>query len=270
AEFRDPWMFPSRRALSGLSAAWQRRLERSVLRCADRIIANTPGNRDELVAGNPGLDASRVRVSTNGYDAALFAPGSFPLAPGERADLTYVGEVYSGMLERYAAAIAAIRSRDPARVPRLAVYGSMDAAEKERIRSIGLGEYVEERGFVSHEASVAAMKNARALLLLLPHEDRWRTCVPSKLYWYLASGRPIAAIVPEGDASALVRNLRAGEAFTGADTETLARALESFVDRARTSPAAAREPGVAAHFAMDTIVGELETVLREVTDESPA
>ncbi len=126
AEFRDPWMFPSRRALSGLSAAWQRRLERSVLRCADRIIANTPGNRDELVAGNPGLDGSRVRVSTNGYDAALFTPASFPSAPGERADFTYVGEVYSGMLERYAAAIATIRARNTALVPKLAVYGAID------------------------------------------------------------------------------------------------------------------------------------------------
>lgn len=270
AEFRDPWMFPSRRALSGLSATWQRRLERSVLHCADRIIANTPGNRDALLAGNPGLDASRVRVSTNGYDAALFAPGSFPQAPGEHADLTYVGEIYSGMLERYAAAIAAIRSRAPGRVPRLAVYGSMDAVEKERVRSMGLGEFVEERGFVSHEASVAAMKNARALLLLLPYEERWRTCVPSKLYWYLAARRPIAAIVPEGDASTLVRNLRAGDAFTGADTETLARELESFVERARTAPVPARDPEATARYAMDTIVADLEKVLREVADGNPA
>jgi glycosyltransferase involved in cell wall biosynthesis len=270
AEFRDPWMFPSRRALSSLSAAWQRRLERSVLRCADRVIANTSGNRDELLAGNPGLDAARVRVSTNGYDAALFAPGSFPPAPGESADFTYVGEVYSGMLERYASAVAAIRSRNPGRVPRLAVYGTIDAAEKERIRSMGLTEYVEDRGFVSHEASVAAMKNARTLLVLLPHEERWRTCVPSKLYWYLAAGRPIVGIVPEGDASALVRTLRAGEAFTAADTETLSRELESFVERARTAPAPAREPAAAARYSMDTIVGDLEKVLREVTDGNPA
>ncbi len=270
AEFRDPWMFPSRRALSSLSAAWQRRLERSVLRSADRIIANTAGNRDDLLAGNPDLAAHRVSISTNGYDAALFAPGSFPPAPAEGADFTYVGEVYSGMLGRYLSAIAAIRSRDPSRVPRLAVYGSMDAAERERIRSMELGEYVEERGFVSHEASVAAMKNARALLVLLPHEERWRTCVPSKLYWYLAAGRPIVGVVPEGDASALVRTLHAGEVFTDADTEALSRELETFVTHARTTPAASRAPEAAARYSMETVVGELEKVLREVMDGNPA
>ena len=270
AEFRDPWMFPSRRALSGLSAAWQRRLERSVLRCADRVIANTPGNRDELLAGNPGLDAARVRVSTNGYDASLFAPGSFPATPTERTDFTYVGEIYSGMLEHYAAAIAALRARNSAAVPTLAVYGAIDASEKRRIASLELGQYIEDRGFVSHTQSVTAMKNARALLVLLPHEERWRTCVPSKLYWYLAARRPIVAVVPPGDASALIGNLHAGEAFTEVDTDRLSRQLESFVERARNAPAPARDPEAVARYSMDTIVEELEKVLREVTDGNPA
>lgn len=270
AEFRDPWNFPSRRKLPAASAAWQRRLERGVLACADRVIANTPGNRDELISGNPRLDASRVVVSTNGYDASLFAPGSLPEAPTESADLTYVGEIYDGMLERYAAAIAAIRARDSAGVPRLAVYGAIDAAEKRRIASLGLSEYIEDRGFVSHAASVAAMKDARALLVLLPNEERWRTCVPSKLYWYLAARRPIVAIVPEGDASALVRNTHSGEALTDPDTGALSHRLEALVRNARAAAPSAPESSDIARFALDHIVDELERVLREVTDGNPA
>jgi glycosyltransferase involved in cell wall biosynthesis len=270
AEFRDPWMFPSRRVLPRFSAAMQRHLERGVLQRADCVIANTPGNRDELLAANPGLDPARVRVSTNGYDAALYAPASFPPAPGESADFTYVGEIYAGMLERYGAALASIRARNPGHVPRLAVYGTIDAGEKSRMAALGLDIYIEDRGFVSHEASVAAMKNARTLLVLLPAEERWRTCVPSKLYWYLASRRPVLAIVPEGDASSLVRELKAGEAFSDGDVETLSRRLEDFVQASRRAPLLPVDAGAAARYSMDHVVAELEGVLREVTDGNPA
>jgi len=270
AEFRDPWMFPSRRALSAGPAAVQRRLERSVLQSADRVIANTPGNRDELLASNPRLDPARVRVSTNGYDASLYAPASFPAAPEESADLTYVGEIYDGMLERYCAAIAAIHARDPARVPRLAVYGTIDSAEKKRIASLGLDVYIDDRGFVSHEASIKAMKNARALLVLLPAEERWRTCVPSKLYWYLAARRPIVALVPEGDASGLVRELHAGDALVDGDVEQLSRRLEDIVQRARAVPVPSREIAAARRYSMEHVASDVEAILREVTDGNPA
>jgi hypothetical protein len=269
AEFRDPWMFPSRRELPAASAAMQRRLERGVLKHADLVVANTPGNRDALLVANPRLDPSRIRVSTNGYDAALYAAGSFPAQPSETADLTYVGEVYAGMLERYCAAIADIRARSQANVPKLAVYGMIDGAERERIERMGLGPFVEDRGFVTHEASITAMKNARALLVLLPDEERWASCVPSKLYWYLAARRPILAMVPEGDTSRLVRELKAGDVLMG-DAPALGKQLEEFVRRTRTAPAAARDGEEATRYSMDHIVDALERTLREVTDGNPA
>jgi hypothetical protein len=269
AEFRDPWMFPSRRKLSVVSMAVQRRLERGVLSHADRVICNTAGNRDALLAGNPELEPSRIRVSTNGYDASLFANGSFPAQPAESADFTYVGEVYAGMLERYCAAVAAIRARSEVNVPRLAVYGMIEAGEQQRIESTGLGAFVEDRGFVSHEASIDAMKNARALLVLLPAEERWKSCVPSKLYWYLAARRPVAAIVPDGDAARLVEELKAGVVFSG-DTPALARQLEEFTRRSRASLPPSRGADTAARYSMEYVVGELERILREVSDGTPA
>ncbi|HEX6792026.1 MAG TPA: glycosyltransferase [Candidatus Krumholzibacteria bacterium] len=270
AEFRDPWMFPTRRVLSPVSATLQRRMERAVLRGASVVIANTPGNRDELLASNPGLDPARVRVSTNGYDAALFAPGALPARAGETADFTYVGEIYGGMLERYAAAVASIRARDPDAVPRLAIYGTVHAGERRRIAELGLEPYVEQRGFVSHEESVAAMKNARALLVLLPPQERWRTCVPSKMYWYLAARRPIVALVPEGDAARLVRDAHAGEVLADPDAEALGRRLEALVREARAHPAPALSGAGTERYAMDAIVAGLEQILEEVVNGRPA
>jgi hypothetical protein len=270
AEFRDPWMFPSRRQLSPASAAMQRRLERGVLHRADLVIANTPGNRDALLAANPGMNHARVRVSTNGYDAALFSPSSTPSPQDENADLTYVGEIYGGMLDRYLAALESIRARAPAHVPRLAVYGTIHTAEERRISALGFGAYIEHRGFVPHEESIAAMKRARALLALLPPHERWRTCVPSKIYWYLAARRPIVAIVPEGDTAALVRSMHAGHALVDGDPEAVGRDLEALVVAARdTLPPALPGEGT-TRYAMDAIVDELDAALQEVIDGNPA
>ena len=270
AEFRDPWMFPSRRELPATSAQIQRRMERNVLRRADIVIANTPGNREALLSANPELDRSRVRVSTNGYDSSLFAPGSIPEKPSETADLTYVGEVYDGMFERFGAALASIRDRDPALVPRIAVYGTINAGEKRRIAALGLETVIEDRGFVPHEQSIDAMKNARALLALLPPHERWRTCVPSKMYWYLAARRPIIAVVPEGDAADLVRGLRAGRALIDSDPVAVGRELEAWVVAKRAAPAPPLSGQGTERYTMDAIVDELDAILREVMHGSPA
>jgi hypothetical protein len=245
-------------------------MERRVLRSADIVIANTPGNRDALIAANPDLDRNRIRVSTNGYDASLFAPGTLPGGPAETADFTYVGELYDGMLERFGAALASIRERDTGHVPRIAVYGTINAPERRRIDALGLGAYIEDRGFVPHRESIGAMQRARALLVLLPPQERWRTCVPSKLYWYLAARRPIVAVVPEGDAADLVRRLRAGHALVDSDPDAVGRSLEDLVVSARASaPQALDMPG-AKQYSMDAIVAELDAMLREVIHGNPA
>jgi len=263
-------MFPSRRELSAPSAALQRRMEREVLRRADLVIANTPGNRDALLADNPGMSTARVRVSTNGFDAALFPPTAIPVRAEESADLTYVGEIYGGMLDRYLAALESIRERNAGHIPRLAVYGTIHATQARRIAERGLAPYIENRGFVPHEESIAAMRRARALLALLPAHERWRTCVPSKIYWYLAARRPIVAIVPEGDTAELVRRLHAGHALTETDPAAVGRALESLAVAARAMPAPPLSGEGTARYAMDAIVDELDAILQEVIDGNPA
>jgi glycosyltransferase involved in cell wall biosynthesis len=231
ADFRDPWTAPARQPRSPLSSALHRRMEASVLRACDGVIANTDGNRAALHAAFPDLPRGKVRVVENAFDDAMLDAAAVPVT--ETADLTYVGEVYPGMTDRLVAALARLREQGPDAVPRLAVHGDVDPRERRKIEAAGLGAYVEFRGRVPHAESLRAMQRARSLLLLLPHADNWATCVPSKLYPYLASGRPVLALVPEGDAARIVRESGAGEALSGSDDVAIAAAVGAFVSRVR-------------------------------------
>ena len=62
-------------------------------------------------------------------------------------------------------------------------------------------------------------------------EDGFRTrIVPAKTYEYLASGRPILAALPEGDAKDFVLAAGAGQVVAPSDVESIAAAIERFVD----------------------------------------
>ena len=83
-----------------------------------------------------------------------------------------------------------------------------------------------------HPEAIALLRSAD--LLFLPMHDlppgRRSTIVPGKTYEYLASGRPILAAVPDGDARDILAE--AGNAFIcrPRDVEALARAISTVVD----------------------------------------
>jgi glycosyltransferase involved in cell wall biosynthesis len=66
--------------------------------------------------------------------------------------------------------------------------------------------FVVDHGYVSHAQAVALLRGSDLLFLPmhdLPEGERTRT-VPGKTYEYIASGRPILAALPAGDARDLL------------------------------------------------------------------
>jgi glycosyltransferase involved in cell wall biosynthesis len=254
ADFRDPWTAPQR--YPRFATAWHRRQEARVLAVCDGVIANTPGNRVALLDAFS-IQPDRVHVVENAFDDAMLEAAT-PV-PDDSADLTFFGEVYPGMTNDLVMAMGRIHARDPARVPHVAIVGDVDPRERARIAGAGLNAFFEERGRVPYAESLRAMKRARALLVLLPARASWRTCVPSKVYPYLASGRPVLAIGPEGDTARVLRETGAGVALvpTG-DADALAAGLLAFVS-GQTHPD--RRADAIRRYAASSRVDALETVI---------
>jgi glycosyltransferase involved in cell wall biosynthesis len=131
----------------------------------------------------------------------------------------------------------------------LHLVGTVTEADRELA---GDADFVVEHGFVSHRETIDLIRSAT--LLFLPMHDLARgrrvAIVPCKTYEYLASGRPILAAVPEGDARDLLAE--AGNAYLThpSDVTGMKQAIEDALTRT--------EAGIEAASPSKSVLDRLE------------
>lgn len=267
ADLRDPWaldemqVYPTR-----LHRRLELRRMRSTLASAAAVVMNTK-EAASLVRGFPELAATPVHAIPNGYDAADFAD-----PPRERADgvfrIVHSGYLHTdtglrerrgGLVRRLAGgrvagvdiltrshvflleAIGRLLDAEPSLADRIELHlaGVLSSGDLEAAAG---SPVVRTPGYLPHREATRLLQTAD--LLFLPMHDlppgRRATIVPGKTYEYLATGRPILAAVPDGDARDLLE--RAGNAtlVRPRDVEAMAHALAAHVARAeRGEPAPA-------------------------------
>lgn len=218
ADLHDPWTdisyydeFPH--------TEWARRLdaylERSVLSEASAVTTVSP-SWAELFATKA---ENRYAVVENGFDAEAFADVHPPL--GDEFMLAHVGKLYASRNPTVVwAALASLRADE--RIPRLRVHltGTVDPVVRRAIQRHGLEPIVEMDDFVPHDQAIRRMARSTLLLLVIEPFAQAEGMITSKLYEYLASGRPVLGVGPAGgDADALLRRHDAGEVVNWSDAQ---------------------------------------------------
>jgi glycosyltransferase involved in cell wall biosynthesis len=110
--------------------------------------------------------------------------------------------------------------------------GDSRAADREWSRARCLADRVEWIPATSRARALALQRDSEALLLLIPDAGgRGRGILSGKVFEYLASGRPIIALVPpDGAAAELVRASGAGMVVAPDDVDGAQRALTALRD----------------------------------------
>ncbi|MFQ5586704.1 MAG: glycosyltransferase [Thermodesulfobacteriota bacterium] len=204
ADYGDPWSFfphflpPWRRAIDG-------RLEGRLLKRMDRVIVTTEETKEGYLSHFPFLSPEKVEVIPQGYSREQFSAVAPERSEGFR--IVYTGIFYGKIREPFTF-FNAIGELDDIDLE-VVVAGRVEGLYREYIRKRGLGNKIRFIGYVSHERAVALQKGA-TLLLLLGNLSRYQ--LPSKVYEYLASQRPILSIrYQEADiASNMVEKYRRG------------------------------------------------------------
>lgn len=233
ADFRDGWTFepPNPTTLSSPARfAIERALERAVVLGADQIVAVNQVLVDDLKRRFP---AASVTVISNGYEAVDFA--TLERAPKQDMfEIVYTGRLGGSEHGRSISALMQALSQLQAKSHPLAsrwrfiLAGSLTNSEHALLEQSGFGEQICCLGDIPHRIALQHQVNATILLLIT--SPSVTSVTTSKLFEYLASGRPILALTGRSAAAALIEEFNAGVVVAPDDVDGICRALEWFYE----------------------------------------
>jgi glycosyltransferase involved in cell wall biosynthesis len=230
ADFQDPFLERHPPFPSAAHRAAARRLEGLILRRAAHVTVTTGPLKAMFLNQHPSLSADKVSVITMGFEpeafqglAAVRRPkfsiahfGNFygPRSPG--SFLTALGE-------------AAAENAAFAREAEVRLFGNFAPEWRvltdALVRRYGLDAIVRLEGTVPYTAGLAALLSSDVLLLVTEPGWTGQKLIPSKLFEYLAAGKPILALTPPGAPCDIVRAFGAGTVVPPDDVPAIRRAL---------------------------------------------
>jgi glycosyltransferase involved in cell wall biosynthesis len=293
AGLRDPWALDEMMVFpSNLHRRLELRRMRKALASAAAIVTTTPEAASAVKHAFPELASKPIVSIPNGFDANDFE------GPAAARDDGVFRIVHTGYLHtelgrqqrRTAAlrrflggetrgvdimtrshvyllqAISRLIAEDSSLADRIEVHLAGVLSESDR-EIAAMSPVVRLSGYVSHAESIGLMRSAD--LLFLPMQNlppgRRSTTVPGKTYEYLASGRPILAAIPEGDAREILQ--AAGNAMICApdDVEGMVDGLRAQVQRwSEGQPTAAPKAEVLARFERRKLTEDLARALDDI------
>jgi glycosyltransferase involved in cell wall biosynthesis len=295
-DYRDEWDLSGEYLENSRKDPWtrfvQERMQRWILRRADAIVATTRASTARVLArARSAGGRCEAACIYNGYDEADFpaesagrpdianastvpppAPGTLRLVyTGTLWNLTSIDPVVRG-LER----LMQIRP-DASRRIELVCVGRKTPEQQAHLDRLNGGPVaLVVRDYCPHAEAVEWMRSADALLLLLtdgPGADR---VAPAKLFEYLAVGKPILSVLPDGETASLVSEFWPEGWFVPSRVDAIADWLARAVD-ARTvgretpgsgmlAPLGPVERVGAERFSRRGLAGQLGTLLDELVD----
>jgi glycosyltransferase involved in cell wall biosynthesis len=277
-DYRDEWSISNRygenKSRHPLTQWVQRSMQKFVLRHADTIIATTQRSAGTLA--QEARDAGRpipVRCLYNGFDPAdlsELSPRSVT-RDGRPFRLSHVGTLWNLTTARpLVEAVERLAGQRPELAARLEIemVGRCTAAEEsllQRIRKLPCR--LLRQDYVDHQAAVQVMADAGQLCLLLSDVPGAERVVPGKTFEYLATGREILAIAPEGELRDVLRGYAGVAVFSPHDVTGLCEYLAQRLAAPSVETAHGRD---LARFDRRQQTGELADVLDRIAGPEPA
>jgi glycosyltransferase involved in cell wall biosynthesis len=213
-DYRDEWTF-SRNTWENASKGWlpslvDRLLERFVVSQCAAFTAANKSYVASLIKTYPRAAAGKGYVITNGFDDEDFKRLKTPRMPVR--DYTKIIFLYTGTVwaaTSFQPIVTALK--DLLRVrPELAeritlrIIGRVIDAEARCFEGEPVGAMVKLCGYLDHEKVVDELGAADVLLLTLSDLPGAEKIITGKVFEYMAAGKHVLAIVPEGETKALL------------------------------------------------------------------
>jgi len=213
-DYRDEWDF-SRNTWENSSKTrfafyLDSLLERFSLQNIRAFTATTQKYIDNIVTRYGTDNVKKGTVITNGYDVDDFNVNGLQRSSIE--DPSIINIVYTGTvmsftsLKSFCDILKNITEKNEAiqEKIRLHVYGRVVGDELKYLNNESLKGMVQCYGYIEHEKVIEEMVNADILLLTLSDLVGAENMINGKTFEYMASGRHIFAVIPQGELSKLL------------------------------------------------------------------
>jgi glycosyltransferase involved in cell wall biosynthesis len=228
AEFRDPWTLAPYLSIPN---PHHRRIandtEKELMEKAEAVVMVTPTFGKMMQEKYP-ASASKVHCIPNGFDTEDFQ--NIARKPGKNEFFTIVaaGTVFGHYnMDRFLTALETLKNSRPEIYKKLVVHfqGLPDVRLNQRLLDNNMIDRCSSQGFVNHTENIRDIVNADLLILPLAEVLNSEGHIPSRTYEYLASSRPILAIIPDGDLNNLLSDFPQVSRVHPSDSEGTVNAL---------------------------------------------
>ncbi|HID40413.1 MAG TPA: glycosyl transferase family 1 [Calditrichaeota bacterium] len=232
SDLRDPWTdihYYSDVNRLGISQRIDTWLEKKTLTRADLVTTVSPAMHRLFKAK---AEKVNCRVVYNGYDQSDF--NATVERSSEAFILAYVGNFKANQnSDTLWATLAELlkENREFAGHFRLEFTGKLSDDTLHSLRDYGLWDKVIFNDYLPHNEAVIKMKQASALLFIIPMAESNQGILTGKLFDYLAAGTPLLSIGPSsGDAAQLLSETSAGPMLSYEDKSAIKQRILSLFE----------------------------------------
>lgn len=220
ADFRDPWTkigYHQKLKLTKASQQKHLRLEREVLETADHILTTSFTTKKDFSK----ITKKPITVITNGFDEDEVEE----VVLAEKFRLSHIGSLLSerNPLELWKALQELVAEKEGfANDFELVFAGKVSESVVSSIKEHQLGNYLIEKGYLSHEESLIQQRKAQVLLLIEIDKEETQGIIPGKFFEYVKANRPILAMGPKDwDVIRLLEETQTGKYFNYTSKEEI-------------------------------------------------
>lgn len=212
ADFRDEWSFSREQ--------WENTAKGKIVRFLDRVFEKYVVSRCTAITTATQsyinsldrqyrLPKTKGTVITNGYDEEdyLFTKRKEAICDNHAINMLYTGTAWKGSsLQNFSTALldSLVIKPEVLKKFRFKTFGRVVDSELSYLTQPGLENMVEMFGYIEHEKIIQEMCGADILLLVISDVPGAEKIIVAKTFEYMATGKHIFAIVPEGETKNLL------------------------------------------------------------------
>jgi glycosyltransferase involved in cell wall biosynthesis len=234
ADFRDLWTQSTYVSFPRLVLGVENKMEAAVMRAADRITTINDPIRQDIQRKYSKQPAEKFITIPHGFDPEDFVDSnSTKKASCNRFTLTYTGSLYGRRkIDTFAYAIKELIDEDSSINEKLNIrfVGNVLPA-RTLCKQLGLDRVMIFSDMVTHQEARDYLSASDVLLFVLGTGDLDEKASTGKLFEYLAIGKPVLALGPEGVASNIIREANIGIVVNPENKEAIKQAFSKMYTR---------------------------------------